>query len=185
VFYTPVFVSTTRSLTLQAVLDVVLLVSGLLFVLPLMVDELLPSWATPGIRTLLAFADGLLDAVPGILLMTAGTVVVPTFPGFIGRVGPPDPLLDTHLGGGALLAVAESVGLPVIGAVFAEWIRADAREAREVDARLDATESPSDLAPAPSTALAAEDPQPALESGTGLWWESDPRFGDRFRHRPD
>jgi putative copper resistance protein D len=185
VFFTPVFVATTRSATLQAVLDVVLLVSGLLFVLPLMVDELLPSWATPGIRTLLAFADGLLDAGPGILLMTAGTVVVPTFPGFVGRVGPPDPLLDTHLGGGALLAVAESVGLPVIGAVFAEWIRADAREAREVDARLDAAESPGEVAPAPPTPLAAEDPQPALESGTGLWWESDPRFGDRFRHRPD
>ena len=184
VFYTPVFVVTTRSATLQAVLDVVLLVTGLLFVLPLMVDELLPAWATPGIRTLLAFADGLLDAVPGILLMTAGSVVVPTFPGFVGRVGAPDPLLDTHLGGGALLAVAESVGLPVIGAVFAEWIRADAKEAREVDARLDA--APALGAVTSAAAEAGPDrAQPALDTGTGLWWETDPRFGNRFRPPPD
>lgn len=209
VFFTPVFAATTRSMALQCVLDVVLLVSGLLFVLPLMVDELLPVWATPGIRTLLAFADGLLDAVPGILLMTAGSVVVPTFPGFVGRVGSPDALLDTHLGGGALLAVAESVGLPVIGAVFVEWVRADAREAREVDARLDAAEgfgaagveAPSvgaaegapDVAPvevpsvgtpdvaAVEVPAAADGPQPVLETGTGLWWENDPRFAGRFR----
>lgn len=182
VFYTPVFVATTRSATLEAVLDVVLLGTGLLFVLPLLVEELLPSWATPGIRTVLAFGDGLLDAVPGILLMTAGSVVVPAFPGFVGRVGSPDPLLDTHLGGGALLAVAESVGLPIMGAVFLEWVRADAAEARAVDARLDAVQAPS-IASVEAVAASEGGSPPALEARTGLWWENDPRFGNRF-HRP-
>ncbi len=168
VFFTPAFVTSTRSAIVEAALDVVLVTTGLLFVLPLMVDELLPAWATPGVRTLLAFVDGLLDAVPGILIMTASTVVVPGFPGFAGRLGQPDPLLDTHLGGGALIAVAESVGLPIIGVVFMEWMRSDEREADAIDAQfveLDA--SPRADAPDPS----------------GLWWESDPRFAGRH-HRP-
>ena len=68
--------------------------------------------------------------------------------------------------GGALLAVAEGVGIPLIAATLAEWVRADAVEAREVDARLDEE----------------GDGQPER---TGLWWESDPRFADRFGRRPE
>ena len=48
VFFTPWFQSTTQSSPARWLLDLVLLTSGLLFVLPLMVDELLPAWATPG-----------------------------------------------------------------------------------------------------------------------------------------
>lgn len=174
VFYTPVFVTSTRSSLLEDVLDVVLVVTGLLFVLPLLVEDLLPAWATPGVRTLLAFVDGLLDAVPGILIMTASTVVVPGFPGFASRVGQPDPLTDTHLGGGALIAVAESVGLPVIAAAFLEWMHSDEREARALDARFDAE---------PSEAVDVPQPDPA--QGSGLWWESDPRLAGRFRRPPE
>ena len=187
VFFTPVFVASTRSRAVEALLDVLLVGTGLLFVLPLMVDELLPAWATPGVRTLLAFADGLLDAVPGILLMTAGTVVARGYPGFSGHPGSPDPLLDTHLGGGALLAVAESVGLPIIGAVFVEWVRTDDREARALDALLDAslgTGQPSGARPETGSAVAIEAVEPGgegHEGASGLWWETDPRFAGRFR----
>ena len=47
-----------------------------------------------------------------------------------------------HLAGGALLATTEAVGLPMILIVVIEWIRADAREARRVDAELDALDDP-------------------------------------------
>lgn len=119
-------------------------VVGLLVTLPLLADDLLPSWASPGIKTLVAFLDGLFDAIPGVVVM----------------------LTVNQQAGGALLAVAEGVGIPLIAATLAEWVRADAVEAREVDARLDEE----------------GDGQPER---TGLWWESDPRFADRFGRRPE
>lgn len=193
VFFTPLFVASTRSALLEGVLDLALVATGLLFVLPLMVDELLPRWATPAVRTLLAFVDGLLDAVPGIVIMTAGSVVARGYPGFAGRTGAPDPLLDTHLGGGALIAVAESVGLPIIGAVFVEWMRSDDREAREVDAHLDASAGIHPQGLPAGTALPSgagsggghdrRDGREA-EGASGLWWENDPRFAGRFRQPP-
>ena len=173
VFFTPWFELSTRSLAVEALLDVQLLVLGLLFVLPILVDELLPPWATPGVRTLLAFADGLLDAIPGILVMTAPTLLAPGFPGFAGRTGDPTPIFDQRLGGGAMLLVAEAVGLPIILAVFIEWMGADAREARAIDAQLDAAATEAD---ASSTSVPGA-------TAPVLWWESDPRFEGRYRRR--
>jgi putative copper resistance protein D len=93
--------------------------------------------------------------------------------------------MDQRLGGGAMLAVAEAVGLPVIGAVFVEWMRSDEREAREVDARLDA-ESARTTAPPASPTGGEESPELAAPglAAPGLWWEQDPRLASRFR-RPD
>jgi len=106
---------------------------------PLLADDLLPAWATPPVRTFLAVVDGLLDAVPGIVVMTATTLLSPDSPGFSSGVSGLDLLLDQPLGGGALLAVAESVGLPVIAAVFLEWVRSDERDARASDLLEDET----------------------------------------------
>ena len=186
VFYTPVFVDSTSSPGLEAALDLVLLVTGLIFVLPLMVDALLPGWAGPGVRTLLAFADGLFDAIPGILVMTSGTIVARGFPGFAGRSGT-DSLLDTHLGGGALLAVAESVGVPVIAVAFVQWARSDDEEARAIDAELDAgldAEATSPGAARPATSSTGSPSVPVTDHA-GLWWETDPRFAGRFHGRPE
>lgn len=203
VFYTPVFVDSTRSRLIEAGLDVALLFTGLLFVLPLMTEDLLPAWAGPGVRTFLAFADGLFDAIPGILIMTSGVVVAKGYAGFA-RAGASDPLQDTHLGGGALLAVAESVGLPVIAVTFVQWARSDDREAREVDAVLDleaarraaaaqasAAQAVATQAAAAQTAAETKGAESATASPTpeteasGLWWETDPRFAGRYGHRPD
>lgn len=112
--------------------------TGLLVNLPLLGEDLLPSWANPGVKTLIAFLDGLFDAIPGIVVM----------------------LLVNMRTGGGLLAVAEVVGIPMIAATLVQWVRADAAETRVVDAELD-----------------------AQEPGDGLWWQSDPRFQDRFSGR--
>jgi putative copper resistance protein D len=180
VMLTPWFEQTMRSALSAALLYVVLLGTGLLFVLPLLTDDLLPRWATPPVRTFLAFIDGLLDAIPGIVVMTSSTLLAPTFPGFATGTSGLTPLMDQRVGGGAMLAVAEAVGLPVIGAVFVEWIRSDERDAREVDARLDdessrAVRAMTSSAPAGGGAASDERAVP------GLWWEQDPRLASRFR----
>jgi hypothetical protein len=61
-----------------------------------------------------------------------------------------------------MIAVTELVGLPLLAAIIAAWVRADRANAREVDAALDAR--------------AAESSDPEL---TAPWWEADPRYNDR------
>ncbi|MEN2741004.1 cytochrome c oxidase assembly protein [Microbacterium sp. X-17] len=110
-------------------------VTGMLVNLPLFGEDLLPVWATPGVKTLIAFLDGIFDAIPGIVVM----------------------LLVNMKTGGALLATAEVIGIPMIAATLVQWVRADAATTRVIDAELDAE-----------------------EPGDGLWWQSDPRFQDRY-----
>lgn len=189
VMLTPWFELTTRSAGAAAILYVVLLLTGLLFVLPLLTEDLLPSWATPAVRTFLAFVDGLLDAVPGIVVMTSSTLLAPGFPGFATGVSGLTPAMDQKYGGGALLAVAESIGIPVIAAVFVEWVRSDEREARRIDEQLDALREPG-LAPggrhepggADPAAVGHDGPEPEDRSDRP-WWEDDPRLAARFRQR--
>ncbi|MEW1954270.1 cytochrome c oxidase assembly protein [Terrabacter sp. NPDC080008] len=188
VFVTPLFVSSVTSTGVGIALDLVLLVTGLVFVVPLLAEDLLPSWATAPVRAFLAFADGLLDAVPGIVVMTAPTLLSPTYPGFSSGVSGLDPLLDQRIGGGTLLAVAESVGLPVIAAVFVDWVRSDERDARAADLLEDQALAAAAQAEAPEPAAApdapAAAPPPATPAGSGLWWEQDPRLAGRFGRPP-
>lgn len=182
VMLTPWFELTTRSPTAAAVLYVVLLLTGLLFVLPLLTEDLLPGWATPPVRTFLAFVDGLLDAVPGIIVMTSSTLLAPGFPGFASGVSGLSPAMDQKYGGGALLVVAESIGIPVIAAVFVEWVRSDEREAREIDEQLDRPRDRPltvDGRPAPVDAPSVD----AGDQSDRPWWEDDPRLAARFRRR--
>ena len=138
-FFTPWF---GRSLSVPWVRELahaVLLVTGTLVVLPLLSRELLPAWCTHPVRSFLAFVDGLIDAVPGILVMTTPRLLT------VGvgaatlsrRTWGPAPMWDQRLGGGVMLAIAEMVGLPLLGAVLVGWMRADDAEARLVDAELD------------------------------------------------
>jgi len=135
-------------------------VGGLAVNLPLLSDDLMPEWATPAVKTLVAFADGLFDAIPGIVMMQ-----------FVNKYS-----------GGALLAIAEVVGIPMIAATVVVWVRSDAEEARAIDAELDARELEARKTPAaaPVQERPSSDAEPG--EGEGLWWLDDPRFSDRFRH---
>src|SRR5450759_4719203 len=162
VFFTGYFTESVSSTLVREVLYLQLLGTGLLVVLPLLSEELLPTWCTHSVRALVAFVDGLLDAIPGILVMTAPTLLAPGIAGFTNRTWGPGPALDQKLGGGAMLAVAEIVGLPLLAAVFVSWVRADDADARQTDAFLDAR--------------TAESVEPVVDRP---WWETDPRFSDR------
>jgi putative copper resistance protein D len=162
VFFTGYFTSSLSSPLVRDVLYAQLLFTGLLVVLPLLGEDMLPSWCTHPVRALLAFVDGLLDAIPGILVMTSPVILAPGVAGFTDRSWGPGAALDQKLGGGAMLAVAEVIGLPLLAAIFIAWVRADAADARRTDAFLDSRE--------------AESGGPVLDRP---WWETDPRFSDR------
>lgn len=201
VFFTGYGDAAARSTLIGTLLILQLLLVGSLFVVPMLTDGVLPSWATPGVRAVLALFDGLADAVPGILVMTAHSTLLPNFPGFNAAAGVRDGLshtLDQKYAGGALLAVAEAVGIPMLAAVFVEWMRSDAADARAIDAELDARSRPTapTTARASTTAATAQgrvaardaDAADSGDDGPGVdqpWWLSDPRFADRYSRGGD
>ncbi|MHB1490899.1 MAG: cytochrome c oxidase assembly protein [Cellulomonas sp.] len=167
VFYSTMFTTSMSSTLVRDGVYALLLVTGVLVVLPLLGEELLPRWCTPPVRALFAFADGLLDAIPGVLVMTASAPLAAGVLGFASRTWGATPAWDQKIGGGTMLAIAEVVGLPVLGAIIADWVRSDEADARAVDAVLDAR--------------AAESGEAGESGRMAPWWESDPRYVDRER----
>ena len=190
VFFTGYLTLSVSHLLVREARYVQLLGTGLLVVLPLLGEDLLPSWCTHPVRALLGFADGLLDAIPGVLVMTAPALLAPGVEGFSNRSWGPAPALDQRLGGGAMIAVAEVVGLPLLAAIFVSWVRADDADARQTDAYLDAVAlsaaainaaashgaDPAARTAPPTSPAGTEPAGPVLDRP---WWESDPRFSDR------
>ncbi|MCC3773395.1 cytochrome c oxidase assembly protein [Streptomyces sp. UNOB3_S3] len=180
VYFTPYFETALRDGAVHSLLYLQLLLSGCLFVLPVLSrEDLLPAWCTHPLRALFVFVDGLVDAIPGILVMSSGTRIAA---GWYAARQPgwgPGPDRDQVLGGGLMLAIAELVGLPFLIAVFVEWVRAERVRTAELDRRLDAEAALA--APAPAQEAVAPGRVPVPEA-TRPWWETDPGVvGERFR----
>ena len=115
---------------------------------------------------LVAFLELLLDAIPGILITVRKTLLAPTV--FL----PHHAHLAAHTsqvhGGEVIWVIAELLDIPFLAALVFQWVRADARQAAVIDARLDAH------GPAADEANPAELQRP--------WWETDASvFGERAK----
>lgn len=76
VYFTPYFETALRVGWLHQVMYLHLLLAGCLFVVPVLTrEEALPRWCTHPVRAALVFLDGIVDAVPGIVVMTHGTLI--------------------------------------------------------------------------------------------------------------
>lgn len=170
VFYTGYIGVAERHVAVMRLLELQLVVTGCLFALPLLGVEILPVWCTQPVRMTLAAIDGLLDAVPGIAVMTSSSLVAGGYYGTVSRGWGPTRAWDQTIAGGLMLTVAEVVAVPFVAILFVAWIREDARHAQEIDAALDA-------AAARRHATTPADEEPASERP---WWEVDPGpLGDR------
>lgn len=87
--------------------------------LQLLSPDLVPGWMNPGLRMAISLVDGLLDELPGIVVMV--TV--------------------NQVWGGILWAAAQPVVLPMLALIIVDWIRHDRDQARAVDAALDSIEA--------------------------------------------
>lgn len=136
----------------------VLVAVGCLFVWPLLgVDSGTGSTSYP-VRALVAFLDGLLDAVPGLAVLATGHLVAAGWYASVSRPWGPSRAQDQQLGGTLMVALSELVGAPALLVLLVQWVRTDGREAAAVDAVLDA-------------------PSPRDRDGGGAqrpWWEVDP-----------
>jgi cytochrome c oxidase assembly factor CtaG len=115
----------------------VLLTAGCGFLFPLLgVDEGTGRTSYP-IRALVAFLDGLLDALPGLAVLGTGHVIAADYYARVARGWGPTPGRAQQIGGTAMIALSELVGLPALIVLLTAWVRSDARQASAVDAALD------------------------------------------------
>jgi putative copper resistance protein D len=163
VFFTGYLGAAERSGTVMHLLDLQLVVTGCLFALPLLGVEVLPVWCTQPVRMTFAAVDGLLDAIPGIAVMTSSSLVAGGYYGTVTRGWGPTRGWDQTIGGGLMLTVAEVVAIPFVAILFWAWIREDAAHAQQVDLALD-------LQDARRVALT----DPREQPNERPWWETDP-----------
>jgi putative copper resistance protein D len=164
VFYSGYLGAAQHHAVVMRLLELQLVVTGCLFALPLLGVEVLPVWCTQPVRMTFAAIDGLLDAVPGIAVMTSSSLLANGYYGTVARAWGPTRSWDQTIAGGLMLTVAEVVAVPFIAILFRAWIREDAHTAEIVDAALD-------VADARKRAVAPADEEPELDRP---WWEVDP-----------
>jgi len=185
IYFTPYFENALRHDAVRQLMHLQLLVTGSLFVLPVLTrQEMLPRWCTHPVRALLVFVDGLFDSVPGIVVMLSGTSVAGGWYAAHPRTWGPDLQRDQQLGGGLMLTLAELVGLPFLIAVFVEWWRTEHARTAELDERLDtelvSVTLPMTVPPAPGAPAGA--PAPAGPELVRPWWETESgEVADRVR----
>ncbi|MET9359487.1 cytochrome c oxidase assembly protein [Streptomyces sp. NPDC006632] len=175
IYFTPYFETALRHGALHELMYLQLLLAGSLFVLPVLTrEEALPAWCTHPVRAALVFVDGLIDAVPGIVVMTHSTLIAGAWYLHHAPAWAPDVQRDQQLGGGAMVTIAELVSLPFLLAVLVQWSRADRAQRVVLDRRLDAELAPA--APVRGRPEEAELVRP--------WWETDGgAVGQRMRPR--
>ncbi|MFF4905398.1 cytochrome c oxidase assembly protein [Streptomyces sp. NPDC001260] len=164
VYFTPYFETALRVGWLHQVMYLHLLLAGCLFVVPVLTrEEALPRWCTHPVRAALVFLDGIVDAVPGIVVMTHGTLIAGAWYLHHAPAWSPDVQHDQQVGGGAMISIAELVALPFLLAILVQWARTERAETVALDRRL-ATE----LVPAGPVQGSAQESDLVRP-----WWETE------------
>ncbi|MFI1164644.1 cytochrome c oxidase assembly protein [Streptomyces sp. NPDC020801] len=169
VYFTPYFATALRIGWLHELMYLHLLAAGCLFVVPVLTHEqALPSWCTHPVRAGLVFLDGIVDAVPGVVVMTHGTLIAGAWYVHHAPSWAPDVHHDQQIGGGAMLSIAELVALPFLLAILVQWARAERVQNAVLDRRLD--EELARVAPPAGTQPRAAESSPER---VRPWWETE------------
>lgn len=173
-------------------LHLMLLGLGALIALPLVNQDDDRSSLAVGLALGVGLLELMGDAFPGIVLSFQTHLTLTQF-GVNRPDWAPSALDDQHTAGGILWAVAEILDLPFLVLAATRWMRADAVEARLIDAELDAGSpsppgaqsqvQPDANAPVPAGANEAptNQPRPDTPPMSRPWWLDDPELRDRYR----
>ena len=118
---------------LFVLIQLALIAAGCGFVGPLLAE----GGASYGVRAVVAFVDGLLDAVPGLVVLASHGTIAASYYIQHRQAWGPGPQRDQQIGGSAMVALSELVGLPALLVLMVQWVRADANEAEMTDLVLD------------------------------------------------
>jgi cytochrome c oxidase assembly factor CtaG len=175
-FFGPVPAWAVRFTWFDWLLQLVLLGIGALMVLPLagLAEE--ASSLAVGLSLAIGSFELVLSALPGVLLRLRTGVATSWFDFRDSYAWTPDALHDQRVAGAILWCVAQLINLPFLVFVYRRWLRADARDAAEVDAVLEAERAARQALPEAGDAVPDDRDAP--------WWLSDPAMQRRLR-RPD
>lgn len=179
-FFGPVPEWAVRSDAVAWTLQIVLVVLGAGIVLPLLGPDVDAGSLAIGLSLAIGSLELVLDAIPGIALRLRTGRATDYFAHRATHSWTPSALHDQQVAGSILWCLAELIDLPFLLLVFRRWLRADARDAAQVDAVLEAER----LARA---ALSRTQPTDATGSTTAVpvadepWWLTDPQLRDRTR----
>jgi cytochrome c oxidase assembly factor CtaG len=177
VYFTPWYTAYFHSGAVRALTYLALMAPGFVFFWTLVRVDPVPR-AYPYLVSLwITITEVVGDAILGIAVAGDSRLIGGAYYQALARPWGPSLHLDQALGGGTLWVLGDVVGLPFLVAQLFHMIKEDEAEADEIDAELDAR----DAAAATSAAgPQAPEPAPADVPSQRPWWESDPRFTQRF-----
>lgn len=155
------------------VLPALIVAIGGLIVLPLVGLEDRASSLAVGLSLAIGSFELVLDAVPGIALRLHNTVATSFFAHRALHVWSSSAIHDQRTAGSILWCVSEVIDLPFLLLVYRRWLRADARDAAEVDAVLEAER----------IARGDESSEQSAAPSDAPWWINDPAMQQRLRRQ--
>jgi cytochrome c oxidase assembly factor CtaG len=203
-YFTSWYTAFWTSGTVRELTYLILLVPGYVFFWTLLRVDPVPKEYPYGVGMWIAAAEVVGDAFFGIAVIADQTMIGAAHYHAAGYPFGPTLATGQVLGGGIIWILGDFVGLPFLAVQLIQMMRADKREAEEIDAELDARDaareaaraaapaSPVTASPADAAAPAADDAAgPPAAPGSGPagepdeadrpWWETDPRLTNRFR----
>jgi cytochrome c oxidase assembly factor CtaG len=187
-WYTHVFDSSAvRELTY-----LILMVPGFAFFWTLLRVDPVPKEYPYGVAMWITAAEVVGDAFFGIAIIADQTILGAAHYHAVGYPYGPSLATSQVIGGGIIWILGDFVGLPFLAVQLIQMMRADKKEAEEIDAELDAKDAARAAA---RSAMASEAPDGDALSGAGPvtvepvgaddddrpWWETDPRLANRFK----
>jgi len=133
-FVTPLGGALRESVLAQNLITVFAVLLGTLMILPLTEREHHRSEIFIVGEFMIAFAELMLDAIPGVLL-SINNVILDHAPAATGNLPAwfPTPMVDQHFSGNLLWMIAESVDIPILVMLFIRWGHSDRRAAKSID----------------------------------------------------
>jgi cytochrome c oxidase assembly factor CtaG len=174
-YFTPWYEAGLRSDPVRELTYLALLAPGWVFFWTLLRVDPVPR-AYPYLVTMWVTGTEVVgDAILGLAIMADQNLIAGSYYRALGRPWGPSLRADQVIGGGALWLIGDLIGLPFLAAMLIQMMREDEREARAIDAELDAAEAGPGAAGSGHGTTGTAPP----------WWESDPRFAGRFRRPGD
>jgi cytochrome c oxidase assembly factor CtaG len=166
-YFTPWYEAGLHSATARELTYLALLAPGWVFFWTLLRVDPVPQAYPYLVALWVTGAEVVGDAVLGLAVLADQHLIAGGYYQALARPWGPGPRADQVIGGGALWILGDLIGLPFLAAQLIAMMREDETQARAEDAELDAV------------VMATGGAEPERP-----WWESDSRFGRRFRPPP-